>query len=230
MHEGTHGFHQMADEYGGGAGSDTQRVARGELHRRQGDDQRGKWDKWIGVNDQVGATGVQTVTNTGFSTGSRYHDAGQYRPSDNSMMNSLFGSSAKNPKLNTSFNSVTREQIAIGMYRYVTPIDSTMPAAGAVSGSGRAQGQRDRPCGDQRRLDGGRHREAQRRAPRWIRPCWRPGSHTISAKAYDNADRDLVRYTDGTCWKAASGGDAYYCHRKNWLKSVQTVSWTVTIK
>ena len=44
------------------------------------------------------------------------------------------------------------------------------------------------------------------------------GSHTISARAYDNAGPELVRQTTGTVWG-----------RMNWARSVQTVTWTVVI-
>ena len=44
-----------------------------------------------------------------------------------------------------------------------------------------------------------------------------PGVHTISARAYDDAGPELVRYKTGT----KSG-------RMNWTRSQQTVSWTVT--
>ena len=88
----------------------------------------GKWDLWLGttqkglnVPDQ-GATGVQSTF-----VGSRYADTGQYRPSANSMMNSLFGTN-----LNTSFNSVSREQIIFTIWRAVRPVDSTEPPAGTA--------------------------------------------------------------------------------------------------
>ena len=89
----------------------------------------GKWDLWLGTTQKglkvpdMGATGMQ-----GTWQGSRYVGPGQYRPSCNSMMNSLFGEN-----LNTSFNSVSREQMIFSIWRAVTPIDSTDPLAGAVS-------------------------------------------------------------------------------------------------
>jgi len=51
------------------------------------------------------------------------------------------------------------------------------------------------------------------------------GSHTVSAKAYDNAGDDLVRYKDSTCPTAVRGN---YCHRTYWKNSIQTVTWTFT--
>ena len=52
-----------------------------------------------------------------------------------------------------------------------------------------------------------------------------PGAHTISAKAYDNASEDLVKYRDSTCPDSVTGR---YCHRTAWSRSQQTVSWSVT--
>jgi hypothetical protein len=40
----------------------------------------------------------------------------------------------------------------------------------------------------------------------------------ISARAYDNASMDLVKYRTGTTFG-----------RMNWARSVQTVTWTVTV-
>jgi hypothetical protein len=51
------------------------------------------------------------------------------------------------------------------------------------------------------------------------------GSHTISAKAYDNASTDLVKLRTGVCPQAVRGS---YCHGTSWPRSTQTVSWTVT--
>jgi hypothetical protein len=51
------------------------------------------------------------------------------------------------------------------------------------------------------------------------------GSHTISAKAYDNATTDLVRYKSGMCPSSVTN---QYCSRTSWPRSQQTVTWTVT--
>ena len=70
---------------------------------------------WLGTTQKglkvpdMGATGLQ-----GTFVGSRYVDSGQYRPSGNSMMNSLFGNN-----VNTSFNSVSREQMIFSIWRAV---------------------------------------------------------------------------------------------------------------
>jgi hypothetical protein len=44
------------------------------------------------------------------------------------------------------------------------------------------------------------------------------GSHTVSAKAYDNAGMELVRYVTGTKYG-----------RMNWARSQQTVEWKVSV-
>jgi hypothetical protein len=45
-----------------------------------------------------------------------------------------------------------------------------------------------------------------------------PGMHSVTARAYDNAGPELVRYTTGTKFG-----------RMNWARSQQTVAWTVTV-
>jgi hypothetical protein len=52
-----------------------------------------------------------------------------------------------------------------------------------------------------------------------------PGTHTISAKAYDNASTDLVKRRSGVCPSSVEGN---YCHETAWKNSTQTVTWTVT--
>ena len=81
---------------------------------------------WIGYI-QEGATGMQSTWTAAATSANE-----QFRPSPNSMMNSLFGNN-----VNTSFNSVSREQMVMSIWRVVKPIDSTEPAAGAVEQPGR---------------------------------------------------------------------------------------------
>jgi hypothetical protein len=220
MHEGGHGFHQLADEYGGGDDS------RGDCNSENPEVNSthnptttgGKWDMWLGFNS-VGATGMQVATNSGFSSGSRYCKTAQYRPSDNSIMNSLFGT---NP--NTSFNSVSREQMIFTIWRYVVPIDSTEPPAGAVTNPGvlkvnvidPAVINVDWTVDGTTTVNGGTSFDTARLAS---------GSHTIAAKAYDNATTDLVRNRTGVCPASVTGT---YCSRTAWTRSQQTVTWTVT--
>jgi hypothetical protein len=217
MHEGGHGFHQLADEYGGTNSGCTTEYS--EVNSTADMTMTaGKWDMWLGYN-ATGATGMQVATATGFSMGSRYCNTGQYRPSDNSIMNSLFGT---NP--NTSFNSVSREQMVMTIWRYVVPIDSTDPPAGAANNPPMltvnvidpAVINVDWTVDGTTTVNGGTTLSTASLAS---------GMHTISAKAYDNAGTDLVRNRSGTCPAAVKGS---YCSRTSWPRSQQTVTWMVT--
>jgi hypothetical protein len=224
LHEGGHGFHQLADEYcastsGTGCGPDTNSTgATGTEYAEVNSTGNpgttaGKWDQWIGYN-QTNGTGIQSTFQ-----GSRYVDTGQYRPSANSMMNSLFGT---NP--NTSFNPVSREQMIMTIWRIVKPIDSTQPAAGAVTNPGTltvnvidpAVINVDWTVDGTTTVNGGTTYDTSGLAA---------GTHTITATAYDNATTDLVRYRSSTCPSAVTGN---YCARTAWKNSTQTVTWTVT--
>jgi hypothetical protein len=162
----------------------------------------------------LGATGIQSTF-----VGSRYLDSGQYRPSSNSMMNSLFGLN-----LNTSFNSVSREQIIFGIWRAVTPIDSTDPPAGAVTNPASltvnvidpAVINVDWTVDGTTTVNGGTTLSTASLSS---------GSHTISAKAYDNASLDLVKNRTSMCPPSVTGG---YCHATSWKRSEQIVTWTVS--
>ncbi len=216
LHEGGHGHHQLADEYTGTSTDCTREFA--EVNSTADASQTaGKWDLWLGYT-QTGATGLQTTL-----AGSRYCTSGQYRPSSNSMMNMLFGD-----KPDTSYNSVSREQIIFTLWRAVVPIDSTTPAAGAVSNPAILAVKVIDPAvigvdwsvdGTVVAPNGGETFEVSARG-------LSSGSHTISARAYDNADSNWVRYQTGTCPSSVSGS---YCSRTAWNRSVQTVSWTVSI-
>jgi hypothetical protein len=209
LHEGGHGFHQLADEYTGtNSGCTTE---YGEVNSTANPTTTGgKWPHWLGFN-QAGATGMQTAV-----AGSRYCTSGQYRPSQNSMMNSLFGNN-----VNTSFNSISREKMVFDIWRVVVPIDSTTPAVGAVSNPAMLQVTVIDPAvinvdwsvdGTVVAMNGG---QTFMLAGRGLTS----GTHTITAKAYDNAGMDLIRHT--------TGGTTF--GRMNWARSQQTVSWTVTI-
>jgi hypothetical protein len=229
LHEGGHGFHQLADEYGtctgAGCGSNTCN-GNGTVYAEVNSAGNctttdGKWDLWLGTTQKAiktasgAATGIQ-----GTFSGSRYVGSGQYRPSDNSMMNSLFGDTDPG----TSFNSVSREQIVMSIWRAVTPIDSTDPPAGAVTHPASLKVNVIDPAvidvdwtvDGTTTTNGGTTRDTS---------TLTPGTHTISARAYDNATTDLVRYRDSQCPSSVTGR---YCHRTAWSRSEQTVSWTVT--
>jgi hypothetical protein len=215
LHEGGHGFHQLADEYcsaGTGAscgtvngGPDSGGTGSRVNMTNNGTTTGDQWPMWLAYT-QAGATGLQGT----FSMGS-----GPYRPSVNSMMNSLFGTN-----VNTSFNSVSREKMVMDIWRAVVPIDSTEPPAGAVSNPATLQVNVIDPAvidvdwsvdGTVVAAKGGPTFNVAGRG-------LTSGTHTISAKAYDNAGTDLVRHVTGTTWG-----------RMNWARSVQTVTWMVSV-
>jgi hypothetical protein len=234
LHEGGHGFHQLADEYGSQTGCLNQLASCGASGNAEPEVNSagnctttdGKWDLWLGTTQKglkvpdMGATGVQ-----GTWQGSRYLGTGQYRPSCNSMMNSLFGGAdlTKIP-LDTSFNSVSREQMIFSIWRAVRPIDSTEPPEGAVNNPATltvnvidpAVISVDWTIDGMTTVNGGTSLSTAALAS---------GTHMISAKAYDNASTDLVKLRTSTCPAEVTGP---YCHATAWKNSIQTVTWTVT--
>jgi hypothetical protein len=209
LHEGGHGFHQLADEYAG-SNSGCEREYNEVNSSADRSTTGGKWDRWLDYA-QAGATGKQ-----GVFEGSRYCDKLQFRPSSNSMMNSLFGD---NP--NTSFNPVSREKMIMDIWRAVRPIDATEPPAGEVHDPATLALTVIDPDvidvdwsvdGQIVAADGPLSFDVAEHA-------LSAGVHTIAARAYDNAGDDLVRYRDG--------GNAH--GRMNWARSQQTVTWTVTV-
>ena len=229
MHEGGHGFHQLADEYGtctgancgsntmgtGTVGTENQEINSTGNPMTTG----GKWDAWIGYTP-MDATGKVTATGLqGTWLGSRYVGTGQYRPSANSMMNSLFGTN-----VNTSWNAVSRENMIFTICRRLTPIDSTTPAAGAVTNPGvitvnvidPAVISVDWTVDGMTTVNGGTTFDTSKLGA---------GAHTISAKAYDNATTDWVRNKSGACPASVTN---QYCSRTAWPRSQQTVMWTFT--
>ena len=228
LHEGGHGFHQLADEYGSQTGCLNQKASCGSSGQAYQEVNSagnctttdGKWDLWLGTTQKglkvpdMGATGMQ-----GTWLGSRYVGDGQYRPSCNSMMNSLFGDN-----VDTSFNSVSREQMIFSIWRAVVPIDSTEPPEGAVNDPAvlkvnvidPAVINVDWTIDGQTAVNGGTSLSTS---------ALTPGLHTITAKAYDNATTDLVKLRTGKCPDSVKGN---YCHATAWPRSTQTVTWMVT--
>jgi hypothetical protein len=208
LHEGGHGFHQLADEY---TGSDSNCTREFNEVNSTADAMKtaGKWDLWLGY-DQAGATGMQTTI-----AGSRYCTSGQYRPTGNSMMNQLFGE-----KPNTAYNSVSREKMIMDIWRAVTPIDETMPPAGKLDTAGMLQVRVIDPAviHVDWSVDGNVVKQAGGETFDVAAAGLSSGSHTITAKAYDSAGDDLVRYKTGTQYG-----------RMNWARSQQSVSWTIDV-
>ena len=143
------------------------------------------------------------------------------------MMNRMF---CKRPTTkctpNTAFNAVSREQMVMSIWRMVKPIDSTEPAAGAVTSPGMLKVNVIDPAVinvdwtvdgttkvnggttfDTSTLGGGLPHgvcEGLRQRRRWT---W---SVTRSS----------------TCPSSVVTGK--YCHRTAWKNSIQTVTWTFT--
>jgi hypothetical protein len=202
LHEGGHGFHQLADEYGGCSGG-----RQVNVHTASGMT-GGKWDDWIGFMQEPG-TGVQDFFQC---------DGNVWRPTSNSMMNSLFGN---NP--NTSFNAVSREKMIMDIWSKISnPWDSVTPPAGAVTNPTTLSLQLIDPTvisvdwsvdGAMVAMNGG--------------PTYNigaaglaPGSHMVVASAYDNAGEDLVRQVSGMNY-----------NRQYWgTNAHKSVTWTVTIQ
>lgn len=228
LHEGGHGFHQLADEYGSQTGCLDQKAScgsSGTVHPEVNSagnctttDE--KWTLWLGTTQKglkvpdMGATGMQ-----GTWQGSRYVGSGQYRPSCNSMMNSLFGEN-----VDTSFNSVSREQMIFSIWRAVKPIDSTEPPAGAVDNPAMLKVNVVDPAviNVDWTIDGV---TTVNGGTTYSTAALASGTHMISAKAYDNASTDLVKRRTGVCPSSVRDD---YCHETAWKNSTQTVNWTVT--
>jgi hypothetical protein len=202
LHEGGHGHHQLADEYGGCSGG-----GQVNVHTAQGMT-GGKWDAWIGFNQNPG-TGMQ---------GFFQCDGNVWRPTDNSMMNSLFGNN-----VNTSFNAVSREKMIMDIWRVISnPWDSVTPPAGAVTNPQTLSLALIDPAviDVDWSVDGAM--VAMKGGPTYNIGAANlaPGTHMVVARAYDNAGMDLVRQTTGMNY-----------NRQYWATNAQkSVTWTVTIQ
>ena len=139
------------------------------------------------------------------------------------MMNSLFGDN-----VNTSFNSVSREQMIFSIWRAVRPIDSSDPPAGEVNDPASLTVSVIDPAviDIDWEIDGELVAEKGGGTLNLAAAGLGSGSHTVTARAYDNASEDLVRYRSGQCPDSVTG---QYCHASAWLNSTQTLEWTVII-
>lgn len=206
LHEGGHGFHQLADEYDGTSGNCGNEYGEVNSTASASNDNE-KWGLWVGFDQQPG-TGPQD-----YFEGSRYCQSQQYRPSDNSMMNMLFGDDP-----DTAFNAVSREKMIMDIWRFVEPIDSVDPPEGNVSSTTVLRVNVVDPevvnvnwtvDGQLVEEDGGAEFDVS---------TFGSGTYEVTAFAFDNAGEELVRYRDG--------GDF---GRQNWERSQQEASWTVTV-
>jgi hypothetical protein len=210
LHEGGHGFHQLADEYGNCGSNWVNNTSNNTTSD-------GKWDKWLEYSQTPG-TGRQGFFSCGGTA---------YRPSDNSQMNMLFGDDP-----DTSFNAVSREKMIGDIWRIVqTPWDSVTPPAGAVMNPTSLTVNVIDPAviSVDWSVDG--NVVAVAGGPTYAvgAAALAPGSHTISARAYDNAGEDLVRYrTGGTQYNRQYWGPPTSANMMR--GSERTVTWTVTIQ
>jgi hypothetical protein len=202
LHEGGHGHHQLADEYGGcsNGGQVNVHTAMGMTN--------GKWDDWIGFNQTPG-TGMQ---------GFFQCDGNVWRPTDNSMMNSLFGNDP-----DTSFNAVSREKMIMDIWSKIqNPWDSVVPPAGAVTNPQTLTLNLIDPTviSVDWSVDGNMVAMAGGPSYNVGAANLAPGSHMVVARAYDNAGEDLVRQVSGMQY-----------NRQYWGTNAQkSVTWTVTIQ
>ena len=213
-HEGGHGHNFISDEYGNcEQGRVSSQATYGVNVSLTDQSSKDKWDGWLDFDQQPG-TGKQ-----GFFA----CDGGQtWRPTDNSMMNSLFG---EDP--DTSYNAVSREKIVMDIWRVVmTPYDSVEPPAGPVTNPTTLTVNVIDPevinvdwsvDGNVVAMDGG---------PSYAIGAAKlaPGTHTVTARAYDNAGKDLVRQVPGTTFNRQYWGAGPMGH------SDKTLTWTVTIQ
>jgi hypothetical protein len=214
LHEGGHGFHSLSDEYGNcELGRVSNEASYGVNVSLTDEMSGGKWDAWLGYDHDPG-TGVQ-----GFFA---CEGGSAYRPTENSMMNQLFGDDP-----NTSYNPVSKEKIVMDIWRAVqSPYDSVTPEAGPVTNPTTLSVNVIDPAvisvdwtvdGAVVATDGG--------------PTYAVGAaglaagmHTVTARAYDNAGTDLVRQAPGTTFNRQYWGSGAMGH------SDKTVTWTVTIE
>jgi hypothetical protein len=113
QHEGGHTFFALADEYGGACTGTQPEPPRINVTANQSTTM-GKWVNWLNTTQTSPApgTGMQ-----GFFEGGQYCDKGIWRPSKDSVMNSLWASS--------NYNSISLENAVRSIYKLVKPIDSS---------------------------------------------------------------------------------------------------------
>jgi hypothetical protein len=213
-HEGGHGHNFISDEYGNcEQGRVSSQATYGVNVSLTDGSSKDKWDGWLGFDQQPG-TGMQDF----FAC-----DGGQtWRPTENSMMNSLFGTSP-----DTAYNAVSREKIVMDIWRVVmTPYDSVEPAAGPVTNPATLTVNVIDPkvINVDWSVDG--NVVAMNGGPSYAIGSAKlaPGTHMVTARAYDNAGKDLVRQVPGTTFNRQYWGAGAMGH------SDKTVTWTVTIQ
>ncbi len=197
QHEGGHTFFILADEYGGNCDfSGNENNMRINV-TMDSSNTAGKWAHWLGTTQDPG-TGAQDTFE-----GAQYCDSGAWRPSQESVMNSLWASSY--------YNSISLENAIHIIYETVDPIDSHTPESTTTPGVlevlvvDPAVIKIDWSVdGQVKAADGGQHFDVTAQG-------LASGSHEISARAYDD-----------TPWVPADSP-----HGHDDLE--QTVTWTITV-
>jgi hypothetical protein len=176
QHEGGHAFQRLADEYGGNCtfqGDETRMRINVTMDQV---DTAGKWTQWLEF-DQSPGTGMQ-----GTFEGAQYCDRGAWRPSQDSVMNQLSRSGY--------FNSISLEQAVRIIYEMVRPIDVELSTPASQSTPGMLEARVVDPMvikvdwsvdGNVVAENGGQTFDVAARG-------LSSGSHTISARAYDDTE------------------------------------------
>jgi hypothetical protein len=198
LHETGHSFSGLADEYTYG-GADTYTGSEPSAVNATKDSTGAKWSQWLGYVDpdhpELGAVGAYE--------GAMYSVHGIYRPTSNSKMRSL----------GVAFNAVSREKIILDIYQQVKPIDSFLANTGTLTDPLSLWIDVVDPAvlKVQWSVDGIVVPDAASESFDPLRLA--PGSHTITAKAYD--DTPWVRLTNNLLSQSI-----------NWSVNITLVSWT----
>lgn len=194
LHETGHSFSGLADEYGGipgpYAGLEPDEV------NVTADPTGAKWSRWVGY-DQPGIGVI------GAYQGARYYDSGLYRPSANSAMRTL----------GQPFDAVAREKIVLDLYALVDPLDAWLDNSAPVPDTATLWVDQIDPAVIELEwyVDGTRVAGASAATFRLADLGYAPGTHTVSARAFDPTGFDPV-----AGWVRADTSSLE-----------QTVSWTV---
>ena len=176
LHEVGHSFAGLADEYTYG-GATVYQGSEPSAANITIDSSGSKWSHWIGYNDpNVGQVGV--------FEGGGYSDRGIYRPTDNSKMRNL----------DRAFDPVAKEQFILQFYQYVDPLDSYTTNNGSLVLSDPASlvvNPIDTDVIDVAWTVNGTSVGGDQTSLDIASLGLTIGTHTISARAYDNTD--LVR-------------------------------------
>jgi hypothetical protein len=200
LHEGGHTFHRLADEYGGTSNNCNQEY--NEINSTA-DPNASKWAHWLEYDDTRTDDRPRPGNQSGnpYGTrvqdawqGSRYCDAGQYRPSQHSEMNLL-------PR---PFNMPSVEKIILDIYAIVDPIDNHTDNSSPLQDPDVIQVRVIDPevISLEWSVDGEIVAEAASEC--FAVPQLSSGSHTISVRAHDNTTwvrRNLEELEQTVSWE-----------------------------